>query len=295
MRIIHRISILLIAALLVAMLPGCSAKGVAKVNGEEITQEQFDSLFNQAVTSMGGSVDDTATVKQQVIDYLIESTVVAQEAKRLGADLSDAAVETSVTALRGEMTAEEYETEIKNAGYTMDQVKTSIRDEIARTFLSAKANEDSATATLPEDYALLEHILVTSDTTATAISQQLKDGGDFATLAATYSEDTYSAIAGGSLGWAAYSGYVPEFGDAAEALKVGAISEPVESEFGYHIIRKVDEVAKGTKLSELPDAMIADLQNAGADLALDAYVKKLREAAKIEYIDESLKPSTATE
>ncbi|MGV8083774.1 MAG: peptidylprolyl isomerase [Coriobacteriia bacterium] len=295
MRITRRISIVLIAVLLAALLPGCSSdkNTVAKVNGEKITKTQFDSLFNQAVTSMGGSVEDTATLNQQVLDYLIESAVVAQEAENLGADLSDEAIETSITAIRGDMSADDYAKEIESAGYTMDQVKTSVRDQIAREFLAKKANEDSATATLPEDYALLEHILVTSETTATAVSAQLKEeGADFATLAATYSEDTYSAIAGGSLGWASYSSYVSEFGDAAEKLEVGAISEPIQSDYGWHIIRKVAEEKKGTSLAKLPADMLTDLQNAGVDLALDAYVKKLRDAADIVYVDESLKPTT---
>lgn len=294
MRITRRISIVLITVLLAAMLPGCSSNKntVATVNGEKITKTQFDSLFNQAVTSMGGSVEDTATLNQQVLDYLIESAVVAQEAENLGADLSDEAIETSITAIRGDMSADDYEAEIESAGYTMDQVKTSVRDQIAREFLAKKANEDSATATLPEDYALLEHILVTSETTATAVSAQLKEGADFATLAATYSEDTYSAIAGGSLGWASYSSYVSEFGDAAEKLEVGAISEPIQSDYGWHIIRKVAEEKKGTSLAKLPADMLTDLQNAGVDLALDAYIQKLRDAADIEYIDESLKPTT---
>jgi parvulin-like peptidyl-prolyl isomerase len=296
MRITRKIPLVLLTALLAAALSGCSTNAVAKVNGEAITQDQFDSLYAQAQTSMGG-IEDTATMQSlriEVLDYLIESAVVRQEAELLGADLSDEAVESRIEELRGDLSAEEYETQLTEAGYTMEQLETSVIDQLAREALSAAASEDTGTVEIPEDYALLEHILVSGEETATVISEQLASGADFATLAATYSEDAYSAAYGGSLDWAPYSDYVVEFADAARTLAVGAISAPVESDYGWHIIRKVAEAAAGTLLSEAPQDLQDYFSDTGTDLALAAYIERLRDAAEIEYLDESLKPAESS-
>ena len=73
------------------------------------------------------------------------------------------------------------------------------------------------------------------------IQKLLADGADFATLAETYSEDPGSAANGGDLGFFSKGMMVPEFEAAAFALEPGSVSEPVKTQFGYHLI-KVDEV-----------------------------------------------------
>ena len=76
---------------------------------------------------------------------------------------------------------------------------------------------------------------------AREVQAQLKAGKDFAALAKQYSSDTASAAQGGDLGWAARTAYVPAFADALFSMQPGQISEPVKTQFGYHIIR-LDEV-----------------------------------------------------
>lgn len=76
---------------------------------------------------------------------------------------------------------------------------------------------------------------------AISITQQLKNGADFATLAEQYSEDPGSAANGGDLGFFGRGMMVPEFEEAAYALDIGEISEPVRSQFGYHIIMVTDK------------------------------------------------------
>lgn len=76
---------------------------------------------------------------------------------------------------------------------------------------------------------------------AREVLAQLKAGKDFGALAKQYSADTASAAQGGDLGWAARTAYVPAFADALFSMQPGQISEPVKTEFGYHIIR-LDEV-----------------------------------------------------
>ncbi|MFZ1755350.1 MAG: peptidylprolyl isomerase [Caldilineaceae bacterium] len=75
---------------------------------------------------------------------------------------------------------------------------------------------------------------------ATELRQRILDGEDFAALAAEYSDDTGSGANGGDLGWAGRGAYVPEFDEAAFSLPIGEISEPIKTQFGYHIIQVLE-------------------------------------------------------
>ncbi|MFN2302357.1 MAG: peptidylprolyl isomerase [Anaerolineales bacterium] len=81
------------------------------------------------------------------------------------------------------------------------------------------------------------HILLETEDQAQEVLDLLDQGEDFSTLAATYSTDTGTKDKGGDLGWFDYDTMVPEFSEAAFNMEVGEISEPVESEFGFHIIQ----------------------------------------------------------
>lgn len=297
MRILRGIAALVLVIALAATAAGCKkVDAVARVNGEDITRADFDRVYNQVVTQMGGQIADDQAVeyKKQLLDMMIEAKLITQEADKLGADLSDKAVDAGLKELMGENTDQAaFEEQVKAAGLTMEDLRSSVRDQIAREFLTTKASAETSTGTLPETYSLLEHILVGDEAKAKDIRGQLEAGADFATLASTESSDTGSAQQGGSLGWSPTSAYVPEFKDAADKLAVGEISQPVKSDFGWHIIRKVDEVKEGAKISEAPADLQEILTANGGELALQEYVKKLRDKAKIEYLDETLKPASS--
>jgi len=113
--------------------------------------------------------------------------------------------------------------------------------------LHERYDRDKAQYVLPETRHAA-HILIpvddaASDSQAAAqakeVYEKLKAGGDFAALAKQYSKDTASAEQGGDLGWAARDTYVKEFGDRLFAMQQGETSDPVKTEFGYHIIRLI--------------------------------------------------------
>ncbi len=88
-----------------------------------------------------------------------------------------------------------------------------------------------------EEQVWARHILVGTEAEAKAALQLINQGIDFAEVARKYSKDTGSGASGGDLGWFGKNAMVPEFEEAAFKLKVGEISEPVKSQFGYHIIQ----------------------------------------------------------
>lgn len=295
MRTFRGIAAIFLAVALVFGAAGCkSDKGVvARVNGEDITQEQFDRYYEQVVAQMGGDLDEETALayKRQLLDLLIESTLVTQEAEKQGADLSEEAINAGISQLMGgETDMAVIEEQVVAAGLTMQDLRDSVRDQLARDFLAAAASAETSVTAMPETYALLSHILVNDEAFANDLYAQIQAGGDFAALASANSSDTASAIDGGSLGWAPFSDFVPQFADAAETLAVGEVSKPVQSDYGWHIIKKVDEYAEGEPIADAPEALKTMMTGSAADLALQEYIDKLREQAKIEYVDETLKP-----
>lgn len=298
MRITRGIAALLLLLVVLAGVSACGSKSaveaVVRVNGEDITRTEFERLYEQILNQTGVTPDATQTVeyRKAVLEMLIDSTLIRQEATRLGADLSDEAVNKQVQSyVASSGGQEQFDATLAQMGMTLDDLKRGIRDQLAQQFLSEYASKETSVTTLPETYVLLEHILVAAsdEETATKLYDEIQKGADFATLAKENSIDPGSGSQGGLLGWSPTRAYVPEFKAAADALAVGEVSEPVLSEFGWHIIRKVDEAKAGSAIADLPEELQQQL--AQSDLPLDAYVARLREQAKIEYLDETLKPS----
>ena len=140
------------------------------------------------------------------------------------------------------------------------------------------------------------HILVADEKTAKEVEAKLDKGEDFAKLAKEYSTDTGSAKNGGDLGWFGAGKMVPEFEEAAYKLKKNEISEPVKSQYGYHIIQLLDKKEKES-YDKMKDKLEYNLKVSKIDPAkvqtkLDALVKEA--AVKINDKDLSGAVSTGT-
>jgi len=139
-----------------------------------------------------------------------------------------------------------YKSTIKTFDTTYGLNETSFRNiltELLKSQLYRQRLQDSVLAELklsrtqPEVWA--RHILVADEQTAKDIYDRLQKGENFCKLAAEYSTDTSNKDTCGDLGWFGKNKMVKEFEDAAFALKVGEISQPVKSQFGYHIIQSL--------------------------------------------------------
>ena len=142
---------------------------------------------------------------------------------------------------------------------------------------------DEAVKQMPSEQEVrARHILVPTEDEAKEIETQLKNGADFATLAKQKSKDP-GAADGGDLGYFTKDQMVPEFADVAFKLDKGQISDPVKTQFGWHIIKVED---KRTKPTPTFDEVKGQLQNYVARRAQAELVANLRKTATIERVDQ---------
>ena len=141
-----------------------------------------------------------------------------------------------------------------------------------------KPEYDAQVAAMPREYRA-RHILVEDKASADAITKQLADGADFAKLATQKSKDS-SSQSGGDLGWFTPDSMVKPFADAVAKLQPGEItSEPVQSQFGWHVIKLEESRASAPPpFEEVKDQVKVFVQRK----KLQAYLEGLREQAKVE-------------
>ena len=125
------------------------------------------------------------------------------------------------------------------------------------------------------------------------LKQRIKLGEKFADLANEFSEDPGSKIKGGDLGWAAPGTFVPEFERVMESLSDGEISEPFKSEFGWHLMQVLERREVDVAKTVLEAKAMQAIRARKIDEEIRLWLRRIRDEAYIEYIDDSLNPEQA--
>ncbi|MDQ8732069.1 peptidylprolyl isomerase [Bradyrhizobium sp. LHD-71] len=239
---------------------------LAKVNGVEIRQ----SDLNMAEEELGSgqlAQMDPATKRENLLSYVIDLKIVAKAAedKKLGESES---FKKSLAFARDRLLMDKLLT---------DEAKTATTDAAMR-----KVYDEAAKQMGGDDEVRARHILVESEDEAKQVADELKKGGDFAEIAKKKSKDP-GASDGGDLGYFTKEQMVPEFSKAAFELEPGKISDPIKSQFGWHVIKVEDKrKRKPPEFDQVkPQIETYVTRKAQADL-----VSKLRETAKIERIEQ---------
>jgi foldase protein PrsA len=261
---------------------------VAKVGSETISK---DDLYTTLVDQYGDGALDT----------LIAEKIVKLESEKKDLTVKDSEIKKELENIKGQYDSEEaFNEALASSGSDLDSVKENIKtylltekllkdrvkitdDQIKEYF---EANKDTFAQ---KEQVEASHILVDDEKTAQEVKKKLDDGEDFAELAKEYSTDTSNADSGGELGYFGKGEMVTEFDDKAFSMKKGEISEPVKTEFGYHII-------KVTGKKEAKEAVLADHKDEIKDILFDQalqteYGTWLSEKKKEYKIEKTLKDS----
>lgn len=245
------------------------AKVLAKVNGKSVTEGDLKLAEAEIGAELANMPDPQK--RQLLLEFLIDNVVFADaaEAAKLGAG---PAYEARLAYLKRRALRELY---------FEKNVREAVSDAEAKTFY-----DEQIKAMKPQDEVSARHILVDKKELADDIAKKLKAGGDFAALAKEHSKDPGSKENGGDLGFFGRGMMVPPFEEAAFKMAKGETSAPIQSQFGFHVIR-VDDKRTGTAppFASVKERLIASLVNQKAQ-ALSA---DLRGKSTIEILDADLK------
>ncbi len=238
---------------------------VARVNGVDIRQSDLALAEDEVGANMPQMGPDQK--REYLITYLCDVVLLAQAAdKQKIADRDD--VKHRIDFERSKVLME---TLLHDTG------KAALNDEAMH-----KVYDEAAKQMPPEQEVHARHILVQTEDEAKEIEAELKKGADFATLAKEKSKDP-GAADGGDLGYFTKDQMVPEFSQAAFKLDKGQISDPVHTQFGWHIIKVED---KRTKPTPTFDEVRGQIENYVAHKAQAELVANLRKSATIERLDQ---------
>ena len=240
---------------------------VASVNGTQITLGQMIAMKESLPPEYQSLPDDV--LFKGIYDQLVQQEVLAQSVKVLG----PRAVATMENDKRG------YVSGLAIQGI----VKEAVTDEALQ-----KAYDDRFKDAKPQTEYSAAHILVATEEEANALKAELAGGADFAELAKAKSTDTGSGANGGDLGWFGLGMMVKPFEDAVVGAKVGEVTGPVKTDFGYHLILvKETRVAEKPTLDQLRDELAQEVENA----AITAKIDELTKAATVTREGETLDPT----
>lgn len=252
----------LTAAVLIASAPWAIAQNVAVVNGKPVPTTRVDALVKQ-IEASGRAVDDT--VRAQIKEEVILREIFMQEAQK-----------------RGVANSAEFKNQMELARQTI-MIRTLFAEYQKTdpvTDAEVKAEYDKFVAANAGKEFKARHILVEKEADAKAIIANIKKGAKFEDIAKKESKDPGSGANGGDLDWAPAASYVPEFSQAMVKLAKGQMTDaPVQSQFGWHIIR-VDDIrdAELPKFDEVKPQIVQQM----TQQKLQKFQQDLREKAKIQ-------------
>lgn len=316
---------MVVAGIMVVMAAGMVACGgnsqskteavAATVNGTSIPESDVTSAIEAVRAQYGLDTEEAwgsflvsssmtpESVREQIIDSLVDQEIVKEGAKDLGVAVESSEIDSYVESMKANFSDDEaWKEALEQAGFTEE----SYRESIESSLIQQKVSEHFESEAEPSDEDLLEsaknyasyyngakrssHILfdAADEETAKSVLARIQSGElDFAEAAKQYSKDS-SAEQGGDVGWDRSKSFVTEYQTALDGLELNQVSDLVTSQHGIHII-KCTEVynapAEITSLDQIPEAFQESIKNMAKSMkaseAYQAWIDELKEKAEI--------------
>jgi peptidyl-prolyl cis-trans isomerase C len=288
---------------------------LARVNGEAVNKAEFDRAVAALEARNGGPVPapQRDRILRDVLDQIVSYKLLTQESKARQIAATDAEVDERMKEIQGQFPSEDaFKQMLASRKTTLEQVRGDIRQDLTVQKLISTAIADKV-AVKPEqvtdfytknpdqfkqpERVRASHILITvpkdadaatktaARTKAADILKDVKAGKDFAALAKQHSQDPGSAQNGGDLGFFQQGQMVGPFNDVAFKLAPGQVSDLVETDFGFHIIKVAEkQTARTVPLDEVRPQLEQYLERMNREQETDAFVNALKTKGKVEIL-----------
>jgi parvulin-like peptidyl-prolyl isomerase len=286
---------------------------IAMVDGEPIHPKDLERVASAVLAANGRNLGELSAAEREkalrsVLDDMITDKLVARQAANEA--VPDVEVEKRYNDLRNQY-GQNFDTEIRKSGQTPEQIRHNIHTQIAQQEwieqqiapeikVTAEEVEKFYKESPPNRFDAPEmirasHILVAvrrdappedvlaAETKIDDLAARVKKGESFEALARQYSDDPNAKDTAGDLDYFSRERIMPEFADAAFKLKVGEVSAPVRTQFGFHLIKLTDrKPAHVATLDEARDQIAVFLQDEKRRTAITKAVQDLKDAARIQ-------------
>jgi len=258
------------------LLAGCERNGetLAKIDGDPVTRAEFDAYLEFKRLPA-----ENEERRARLLEQYVERAALAAAVEE--------AIEDSDTIDRDLLEAElaEFRKEMLISRYFDRYLADKVTDDAVANYYNANAEE------FEQRQVKVAHILLRTSrnmgeeerqaklTTAQEAHSKLRAGADFAELAADYSEDKISGKKGGDLGWLKEGSIDPKFSETVFNMAPGAISEPIETPFGFHVVKLIE----GPVVAKRPlEAVKGDIRYQLRNEAREAELQRLLSSVKVE-------------
>lgn len=287
---------------------------VAVVNDGVILRSELDDRIaqvEQQAAAQGGNLPPRNQLAQQVLERMVMDEIQLQMARQANLSVDDTELNRQLRSIAesNSMTLDQFADAVEADGMTLAEVREDVRREMlmrqvqqrqisqrvtvsdrdVERFLSQQPSQQQGQAFIEETRA--RHVLVELTPTrnenqararAEEARQRLQQGADFASVAREYSDDRGSAMNGGGLGWVRPGQTVPAFEEAMTSLSPNQLSEPVRSQFGYHVIevleRRRQDVTEESRREQVRQAIFQRRANE----ELQTWQREIREQAFVD-------------
>jgi len=301
-----KIGILAVIVIILAVIGGIklsglnSSQAVAEVNNVKITAEELDQNYDFLFFIMGYPEEYKQTItKGAVLQQLINEKLLMQEAAKSGFNIRDEEVDERINDMlnQNSLTKDQFRDRLNEAGFSFDDFEDYYKNqltisefldknifseiEIYDSELSEYYENNKERYTAKEGEIRARHILVETEEEAQDVLKELRKGIDFAELAMEKSIGP-SSVNGGDLGFFSRGMMVEEFEESAFALRFGEISEPVKTDFGWHIIKRESDTISFEEAKEsISNLLLVENKKS----IFEDYLNKLKSDSEIK-IDE---------
>jgi parvulin-like peptidyl-prolyl isomerase len=308
-------SLMLAAAALaarIAVAAGCGGAdevptdAVAVVDGTTISKTSLDELLSRTKKTYAAQkrqfpkagTSEYQSLQTQAVAFLVQRQEYAREADKLGVDVTDAQVQKKVDDIRKQYfggSEKKFEAGLKAQAYTLAALRDDARAQLVSEGIykditgDVKVSDAEAQEYYDQNidrYKVAEsrqvrHILVKTKAEAEKLHQELENGADFATLAKQSSIDPGSKNQGGKLTITKGQTVAP-FDKAAFSLDTNQLSEPIKTQYGYHLIQPLSDVKKGsvTPFAQVKNQIRQTLLQQQKSSAVSAWVAKVEKEYK---------------